>query len=175
MMNRLTQRERLLLATVAVLLFGLGNLLLVSWMMGRNAGIQSDLRAKRSEIASMKAILAERDQWTARDAWLDAHQPKLKNPEQAGVLLLDEIKEVARANDVLLESPELGGVEAQSACRSVTIQVATKSSWPGLVKFLHALQQPDRFIVFESANLRIDPSNPARMACRFKIAKWYAL
>ena len=175
MMNRLTQRERVLRATIAVLLFGLGNLALLSWMMGRNAGIQSDLRAKQTAIASMKTILAERDQWTAREAWLDAHQPKLTNPEQAGVLLLDEIKEVARANDVLLESPELGGVQTQPACRSVAVQVATKSSWPSLVKFLHALQQPDRFIVFESANLQIDPGNPARMAGRFKIAKWYAL
>ena len=175
MMNRITQRERLLLATIAVLLFVLGNLFLLSWMMGHNTRIKSDLSAKRAEIVTMKAVLAERDQWTAREAWLDAHQPKLNNPEQAGVLLLDEIKEVARANDVLLESPELGGVEAQSACRSVTVQVATKSSWPGLVKFLHALQQPERFIVFEAANLRIDPGNPSRMAGQFKIAKWYAL
>ena len=175
MMNALTKRERILLTSVAVLLFGLGNLALLSWMTGYNARVQSDLRAKRSELASMKAILAERDQWTAREAWLDAHQPKLSNPEHAGVLLLDEIKEAARSNDVLLESPELGGVETQTACRSVTVQVATKSSWPSLIKFLNALQQPERFIVFESANLRIDPGNPARMACRFKIAKWYAL
>jgi len=175
MMNRLTQRERLLLAVIAVLLFGLGNVFLLSWMLGRNARVQSDLSAKRAEIGSMKAILAERDQWAARDQWLDAHQPKLNNPEQAGVLLLDEIKEVARANDVLLESPELGGVETQPACRSVMVQVATKSSWPSLIKFLNALQQPERFVVFESANLRIDPGNPARMAGQFKIAKWYAL
>jgi hypothetical protein len=175
MMSRLTQRERYLLAGVALLLFVLGNAFLLSWMTARNAAIQSDLRAKRSQIESMKSILAESDRWAARAAWVDSHQPKLNHPDQAGVLLLNEVKEVARANDVLLESPELGGVEMQPGCRSVSVQVATKSSWPGLIKFMHALQQPDRFIVFESANLRIDPGNPARMACRFKIAKWYAL
>lgn len=174
MIDRLTPRERILLAAVAALVFGLFNLILFSWMLGRDSDTRAALRAKRSEIGSMKSILAERELWTARDGWIDAHQPKLANPEQAGVRLLDEIKEAARANDVLLESPELGSVETGASRRSVTVQVAAKSSWPGLIKFMHALQQPDRFIVFETANLQLDPGNPARMACRFKIAKWYA-
>lgn len=174
-MNRLTSRERFLLAVVIGFLFVLGNGILLKSLSNRNAGLQADLAAKRSEVKSMKVILAENDQWAARDKWLTAVQPKLTNPQQAGVQLLDQIKETARAFDVALESPELGSVEAQPACRSVSVQVSTKSSWENLVKFLHAMQQPDKFIVFETATLQIDPGNATRMACRFKIAKWYAL
>lgn len=174
MMNRLTARERLLVTLVLGVLFILGNLMLCRSLLDRHAQLQAGLRSGRAELGAMQKLLAERDQWAARAAWLGAHQPKLSNPEQAGVMLLDEIKEAARANDVLLESPELGGVESQAAYRSVSVQVATKSSWANLVKFLHTVQQPQRFIVFESASIQADPANAERMACRFKIAKWYA-
>ena len=174
-MNRLTPRERILIYLIAGILFLVGNLALVSSLSNRHARVKADLAAKRTEIASLKNILAGSHEGVAREAWLSSHQPKLTNPEQAGVQLLEQIKEAARANDIVLESPELGGVETQSACRSVSVQVAAKCTWGNLVKFLHAMQQPDRFVVFETANLQIDPANATRMACRFKIAKWYAL
>jgi len=173
-MNRLTPRERFLLAVVISALFVFGNGMLLKWISSRNTGLQADLAAKRVEVKSMKALLAGSDLWAARDAWLTAHQPKLTNPQQAGVRLLDQVKETARACDVTLESPLLGSVEPQPSCRSVSVQVATKSSWENLVKFLHAMQQPDLFIVFETTTLQIDPGNASRMACQFKIAKCYA-
>ena len=174
-MNRLTPRERFLLAAVIGVLFVLGNGMLLKWLSNRNAGLKADLAAKGVEVKSMKALLAGSDQWAARDAWLTAVQPKLTNPQQAGVQLFDQVKEAARAYDVTLDNPVLGGVEAAPSCRSVSVQVSTKSSWENLVKFLHAMQQPDQFIVFETATLQIDPGNATRMACQFKIAKWYAL
>ena len=173
-MKRLTPRERFLVALVAGILFALGNVALVNWLYNRNISLRADLAGRSNEIKSMKALLATRDQWAAREAWLNATQPKLTNPEQAGVQLLDQVKEAARANNVLLESPELGSIKTEAACRTVSVQVSTKSSWESLVKFLHTMQQPDQFIVFETANLQIDPGNAGRMACKFKIAKWYA-
>ena len=174
-MPRLTARERLLLSLFLGALFLLGNVILWSALLGRNARLQADLAAKRSAIQSMRALAAEAEKWSARDAWLNAVQPGLTNPEQAGVQLLDEIKAVARANEVLLEGPELGSVETEPARRSVFVQITAKSSWASLVKFLHAVQGPERFVVFETADFQVDPANASRMICRFKIAKWYAL
>jgi len=173
-MSRLTSRERLLIAIVAGTIFLLGNMTLLSSLAGRHARLQADLAAKRSEIQSLKRLLAGSEPGAGHEAWLAANQPKLTNPEQAGVQLLEQIKEAARANEVLLESPELGGIEVKPTCRSVSVQVSARGSWANTVKFLHALQQPGRFIVFETANLQIDSGNAARMLCRYKIAKWYA-
>jgi len=174
-MNRLTARERVLICLVLGVLFVVGNLSLWKALAGRHAQTQAGLVARRSEVRAMKQLLGESDQWAAREAWMEASQPRLSNPEQAGVLLLEELKEAARASDMLLENPELGVVEARPYCRSVSVQIGTKSSWEGLVKFLHAVQQPGRFLVFESATIQSDPADAKRMACRFKIAKWYAL
>lgn len=174
-MNRLTSRERLLLVLFLSAFFVVGNVMLLTSLGQRHARLRADLAAKRSELHSMKTLLAESGPWAEREAWLAAHLPPLSNPEQAGVKLLEQIKTAASAHGVLLESPELGGVETQSACRSVAVQLVAKSSWENLIRFLHAMQQPDRFIVFEDANLQADPSNPSQMLCRFKIAQWYAL
>ncbi|MCX6968423.1 MAG: GspMb/PilO family protein [Verrucomicrobia bacterium] len=174
MMNRLTSRERALIFLVAAVLFAVGNWALLTSLKNRHARLKADLVQKQAEIQSMKLLLAESEQSASRQAWLSAKQPRLTNPEQTRVQLLEQIKEAARANDVLLESPELGDLEVQGAYRSVSVQVATKSSWASLVKFLHAMQQPDRFIVFETATVQIDPGNASRMSCKFKIAKWYA-
>jgi len=175
MMNRLTPRERLLIYLVAGVLFAVGNLALLSSLQKRHLRIQADLAQKQSEIKLMQNVLAESEPCAARQAWLSANQPRMTNPEQCGVKLLEEIKETARANEVLLESSELGNLETQAAYRSVSVQFTAKSSWPNLVKFLYAMQKPDRFIVFEAANMQVDPGNASRMACKFKIAKWYAL
>ena len=174
-MNRLTPRERVLIYLVAGVLFAVGNLALLTSLKSRHLHLKTDVAQKQAEIQAMKGLLAESSQWAARQAWLTAKQPRLTNPEQTRVQLLEQIKEAARANDVLLESPELGDLEVQTAYRSVSVQVTAKSSWESVVKFLHAMQQPDRFIVFETANIQIDPGNANRMACKFKIAKWYAL
>lgn len=174
-MNRLTRRERILIYIVAGGLFIAGNLMLLTSLKNRHVRIKADLAQKRTEMQAMKVILAASDQAAARQAWWTANQPRLTNPEQTRVQLLEQIKEAARANEVLLESPELGNLEVQSAYRAVSVQITTKSSWANLVKFLHAMQQPDRFIVFETANIQIDPGDATRMACKFKIAKWYAL
>lgn len=174
-MNRITSRERFLICFLAGALFLLGNWILLGSFASRYARLQADLAAKRSEIKSMQALVTEAQEGAEREAWLNAAQPKLTNPEQAGVQLLDQIKEMARANEVLLENPELGSVETQAACRSVSVQLSAKGSWGNLVKFLHAVQTPEQFIVFESATLQVDPANAKQMACQLKIAKWYAL
>jgi hypothetical protein len=174
-MNRLNSRERVLLCVLTGALFLLGNWMLFGSLAHRHARVRSDLAAKRSEIKSMQTLVAGAGEWAGRETWLNATQPKLTNPEQAGVQLLDQIKEIARANEVLLENPELGRVETQAASQVVSVQLSAKSSWGNLVKFLHAVQTPERFITFESATFQVDPSNAKRMACQFKIAKWYAL
>lgn len=173
-MNRLTSRERFLLALFLGALFLVGNWMLLAGAFQRHARLRADLAAKRSELHSMEKLLSESGSWAEREAWMEAHLPKLENPEQGGVQLLDLVKTAARDHEVALESPELGGVESQSVCRSVSVQLAARCSWENLVRFLHAMQQPGRFIVFENVSLQADPANSGRVLCRFKISQWYA-
>ncbi len=173
-MNRLSARERLMAAVVLGIVFVLANLFVLSSLRNRHAELRADLAAKRAKLASLKGILDERALWDARETWLAATQPKLENRDQAGVALLEQVKQAAKANNVQLESPELGVLVAQPTYQSVSVMVQTKSSWPALIGFLNGLQQPDKFIVYEAANLQIDTGDPTQMRGHFRIAKWYA-
>ena len=43
-----------------------------------------------------------------------------------------------------------------------------------LIAFLHDLQAPGQFVALETANLKIDATDPTQLRGRFKIARWYA-
>jgi hypothetical protein len=173
MMNRFSSRERWLAAMLCGALFLVGNGTLVSGLMRRHVRLQAELAARGGELRSMRGLLADSAASAERDAWLQASLPPLENPDQAGVQLLEQLNALARAGAVTLEAPELGGVESRGAFRSVTVRVSVRCGWENLIRFLHAVQQPGRFIVFEEASLQADPAAPGRMACRFKIAQWY--
>jgi len=173
-MNRINPRERFLICLLAGALFVLGNWALLDSFAKHYARNRADIAAKLSEIRSMQSLIAEAKDSASHDEWIESSQPKLGNSEQAGVQLLDQIKQIARANEVLLENPELGSVEQQPRCQAVSVQLTAKASWAGVVNFMHGLQSPDKFIVFDSATFQVDPSNAKQMSCRLKIAKWYA-
>ena len=175
MMNRLSTRERQMLGLVLGIAFVIVNLVLLTSLHRRKARIDADLSTKSAELASYQKIAGERDLWAARDAWLTANQPKLANKDQAGVKLLNEIRQAAQANGVVLENPELGAVTPRPACQSVSVSVQTKSTWPALIRFLNTLQQPKNFIVFETANLQANPADRTKMQAHLRIAKWHAL
>jgi hypothetical protein len=174
MINRLSSRERVMMFAVLGIVFVFANLLVFSTFRKKHAQISADLEARQLELSAQKEILANRDLWMQRDAWISAKQPKMESRERAGVALLEDIKQAAKAHDVLLESPELGGVESEGLYQSVSVGVQTKSSWASLIAFLHALQQPEQFIVFESATLKIDNADKTQMRGQFRIAKWFA-
>lgn len=174
MMNRLSQREKVLAGVVAGVIFLFANLLLFSSLRKEATSLAAKVAGQRSELISLREILKDRPLWEQRGEWLREKQPKLENANQASVTLLEEIKAAAQACEVLLESPELGRLEEREAARAVTVTVLARGPWSGLVKFMHQLQQPDLFLVFESVNLQIDSRNPSQMQSRLRIARWYA-
>ena len=171
--ERMNPRERLLAWIVAGVTFGLLNLLILSWIFGALGRAGKDLAARKAAYAEETLYVKERDLWTKRDQWVRQHQPTLKNPAEASVLL-DQLKQVASKYNVLIENPAIGSGETTPYHQTVFASIETKSPWPPLVHFLYDVQQPDAFVMFESVNLTIDSSDPTTMRGKFKIARWFA-
>ena len=171
--QRMNQRERLLSWIVAGALIVLVNLVILSWLFGALGRARSELAARKAALAEQAVYVKERDLWTKRDQWLREHQPTLKNPAEASVLL-DELKQVAGKYNVLIQNPAIGSGETTPNHQTVFASIETKSPWPPLVHFLYDVQKPDAFVVFESVNLAIDSSDPTMMRGKFKIARWFA-
>ncbi len=171
--ERMNQRERLLSWIVAGAVIVLVNLVILSWLFGALGRARIELAARKAALAEQAVYVKERDLWTKRDEWLREHQPTLKNPAEASVLL-DQLKQVAGKYNVLIQNPAIGSGETTPNHQTVFASIETKSPWPPLVHFLYDVQKPDAFVVFESVNLAIDSSDPTMMRGKFKIARWFA-
>ncbi|MDP9292242.1 MAG: type II secretion system protein M [Verrucomicrobiota bacterium] len=174
LLARLSPRERMLAGIVGGAVLLLFNYLFISYWLKTQARLRSEIATRGATIASMQTLVANRETWVQRDEWLQEKQPKLTNESGAGVMLLDQVKELAKNNEVLLENPSFPPAENAKYYRSVPISVETKSTWPALIAFLRTLQQPEQFIVVENANIHLEASDPSQFRGKFKISKWYA-
>jgi hypothetical protein len=171
--QRLSQRERILSAIVAAVVFLLLNWFVWSKLMGSLDQARTDLAARRDTRKVQEVFIRERALWEKRAQWLKEHQPTLKGPGEASTLL-DQIKQVAGKHNVVIENPAIGTSDATPERQAVFASYEVKSPWPPLVKFLYDVQQPESFVVFESITLNIDPADPTAMRGKMKLARWFA-
>ncbi len=173
-MRTLNPREKTLSLLVGGVFFLLINLVFIRYIVNQRALVKAEFAAQTQEWESMQKMLEERSLWEKREAWLAAKQPKLTNESGAGVELLDSIKTAAKAENVTIENPAIANPEKAPQYRASPVNFETKSSWPALIKFLAAVQQPERFVVFDSANIQIETSDPTLIRGKFRVSRWYA-
>ena len=171
--ERMNTRERVLSWIVAGALAVLLNFLILSWLFGALGRARIELAARKAARTEQALYVKERDLWLKRDQWIQQHQPILKDPAEASVLL-DQSKQIAGKHNILIENPAIGAGETTPYHQTVFASIETKSPWPPLVHFLYDVQQPDAFVVFETVNLAIDSNDPTMMRGKFKIARWFA-
>ena len=171
--QRMNQRERVLVLIVAGIVFVVTNLFIWSTLLGAITQAGADFKERKAARAAQVVYAKERDLWTKRAAWIKQRQPVFKGAGEASTLL-DEVKQVAAKHKILIENPAIGTSDSTPTHQAVFASIETKSPWPPLVHFLYDVQQPEKFVVFESVNLAIDSSDATVMRGKFKIALWFA-
>jgi hypothetical protein len=172
-LQRMNRREQVLAGLVGVVVFLLANLFLWTWLFRTIGDSRVEVAKRKQAHNEQTVLLRESDLWSKREQWLREHQPAFHGASDASALL-DQLKQFAGKYNVLIRNPAIGNSPAAGAYQSVFASIETKSPWPSLVHFLYDVQAPDAFIVFESASIAIDSSDPTQMRGKFKIARWYA-
>ena len=170
--QRLNRREQILSLIVAGALFLLLNLYIWSALLGAARNTRADVAARKAARTQQHVFLEEEDMWEKRDTWIANNQPALKSPGEASALL-DQVKQIAGKHNIQLLNPAIGTGDSTPHYQAAFASVETKSPWPPLVKFLHEVQQPEAFVVFENVQLAIDSADPTMMRGKFKIARWF--
>lgn len=174
MSRKLNPRERVMLYVVGGIVAFFILSLLISGFRKNYASLTEEVATRRQELTSLRTLLNDAPLWQEREVWLEAKQPRLTQADTAAVELLEEVRRVARIHGILLEQPEIAASSEETSHHAVKIAVKTRGDWAALIAFLNELQQPEHFIVFEEATLRIDPSDATKMQGDLRIAKWYA-
>jgi len=174
-MTQLSSREKTLATVVGLIVTIVVNVVLVNFFLKTNGRLTLDLASKTNELEAKKVLLAEKTIWEQRDVWLQSKLPKLTNEGSVGVQLLDQVKELAKKDTVLIENPAIGTVDRRTQAMAVTVNIETKSPWRELGAFLRDLQGPEQFIVLERVNIQKDASDATQMRGQLRIGKWFAL
>ena len=169
---RLNRRERVLSMLVGGALFLIVNLVVWSSLLGMASAARADLATSKAARTRQALFMKEKQMLAKRDAWLKKNQPTLKSPAEPTVLL-EQVKEAASKNNIVIENPVIGSGDATPNYQAVFASIETKSPWEPLVRFLYDVQQPESFVVFESVNLAIDSTDRTMMKGKFKIARWF--
>jgi hypothetical protein len=136
--------------------------------------LRQQLAEKSALLEGMTKLIAERDLWVQRDAWLTSKQPKVEDPTREGNNLIEQIKPIAQSHNVLIENPTIANpVPHPPHYLSVSVNLDSKSGWPELVDFFEELQAPDKFVVFESTDLTL-AGDKKQVIGKFRIARWFA-
>ena len=182
--HRLTARERLLTLAVAGTAFVILNLLAISFLFDAYTGLSRQYTEDEGNLLRLKALAIQQPMWTQRNDWLKATQPILINRDRAGTALYEQIQNLARTKQVVLNSLQIkpaGTVSAGTTAKEggdapqvVSVDATTQGDWKETVHFLTEVQKPENFLVFELASLHSNPSDPKQLQCHFLISKWYA-
>ena len=173
-MTTLSKREKLLASIVGGAAFLFMNAFVVDYLLKKQTQLKSELARNTGGLVTMERLLSERAMWQERDAWLTANQPKSGGEEGASVQLLQMTKEVANGHAVEIENPGLKPTTHKPAYSAVPVEFDAKSNWKSLLGFIGELQRPEKFIVFENVNLKVNAADPTQMHGHFRLAKWFA-
>ena len=152
------------------------NLFVIDFFIDNQRRLRGEISSKTRRMQELSKLLSEKDLWEQRDAALQAQQPRVVNERVASNDLLKYVKEVSDKHQAIISDQQLGDAKRRAQYTSVDVkQVVLKSSWKGLLLFLMELQRPDQFIVFENANIEVDPEDKTKFKGTFRVARWYAL
>lgn len=176
--TRLSVRERKLLLVVGVAVFVVLNLLVIRGLLRSIIELRAQWSARSMTATAAKALLSQSSLWEKRAAWLNEKQPSIgAGRDRASIDLLNDLETLTRNNGLLLDAPPVinpaDKIGADAAFQSVSVSIDTKGTWASIARFLHSVQQPERFIVFESATVQSDPTDSNLLRGKFRIAKWY--
>lgn len=174
LISKMTAREKTLATVVIGALVLFLNLSAISGFVNKQALLRSQTAAKKLQLQAAEELLKERQTWDARREWLQRVRPSLANEGTAGVELLNLVKQAGGSHNISLANLVISPVERNEFRASVFVSFETKSTWKDLIGFLHELQGPEKFIVLESVELEVDPSNAAEMRALLRVARWYA-
>ena len=174
MIDRMNQREKVMLAAVVALLGVLVNVFLIKSFIASRAEFRTQLAAARSKIEVLRKQESERDLWSKRDALLTQKLPKFGDTDVANKTLRESVLDVAKKHTVILEAPAPGVPLPQPDHISLSIRLDAKGTWQDMFNFLRELQGPGKFIAFENCELKVNREDKAQLRASLTVAQWFA-
>lgn len=174
MIAKLTQRDKIILGAIGAVAAVVATVFLFKFFLTNKADLQKQLGAARAKVEVLRKREADRSLWAQRDAWLTANLPVLGDPDVANKALRESILEIAKQHTVTLDAPAPGIPAPQPSHISIAVRIEAKGTWEGMGNFLFDLQGPDKFVVIESCDLKVNREDKTQLRSALSVARWFA-
>jgi hypothetical protein len=173
MISQMSAREKTLAFLVGGVVFLLINVVVIKFFMNQHAALKLSAADLQKKINDLKLQDQDRDFFRERDAWLTEKQPTMGDSQVAARQLSDNIKELARKNEVTIETPLTGQPKAGAQYTSLGAKVTAKGPWKAIFYLMQELQAPNQFIVLDPVELKVDITDKTLMRADLTVNRWY--
>jgi len=171
-MRALTAKEKKLLAALVGALFVLLNAVGLQSFLDRQRALQSNIIELQSQLDEGRALLAEKEIWSERAAWLDANQPPDDiTTTDDNAKFYDFVEKSAKAAGLEYTRRDLGDAVSEGLYAEVSDTSQVKGKMESLVKWLNELQQPGAFRAIKEISIK--SSEPPEVIANVEVARWY--
>jgi len=171
-MRALTAKEKKLLVALVGALFVLLNALGLQAFLNRQRALQTNLVELRSQLDEGRALLAEKEMWGERAAWLDTNQPADDiTTTDDDAKFYEFVENSAKSAGLEYTRRDAGNSPAEGPYAEVFDASQVKGKMESLVKWLNELQQPQAFRAIKEISIK--SGEPPEVIATVTVARWY--
>ena len=171
-MRKLATNELRLLAIFGAAVFLALNIFIVSTWTQQHKATLTRIASAHSELAEGQALIEGAQAIQSSREWINANPPPEKTAYQASTDLLQFVRSSAEADGLkVLEENLLPAVEAATGS-AAALDFKLAGPFPGVAKFLFALQNPTAWRSVDKLIVRSD-TEPPNVLVDMKIRQYY--
>lgn len=171
-MRALTAKEKKLLVGLVGALFVLLNVLGLQAFLNRQRALQTNIIELQSQMDEGRALLADKEVWRERVAWLDANQPADDiTTTDDDAKFYEFVENSAKSAGLAYTRRDAGNSPADGLYAEVFDASQVKGKMEALVKWLNELQQPQAFRAIKEISIK--SGEPPEVIANVTVARWY--
>jgi hypothetical protein len=151
-----TKSEQLLLIIFGAMILGFVGIVIWGWFQKSLTQQRTQEIILQEQIDELRRWQGEKDIWETRGRWLAANPPPLWSREDSEATFVQELQRSVAVSGIEILSQRLAGTESLRGFEEVNVQLTIRASTEELVRWLHDLQQPGKYLAVSQLNLRAD-------------------
>jgi len=151
-----TKSEKFLLGIFGAMVLGFLGLVVWGWLQRSLAHQRSQEIVLREQTTELHRWQGEKETWESRGRWLAGNPPPPWQREDSEAAFVQDLQRSVAASGLEILSQRLAGSASLPGFEEVTVQLTVRASTEELVRWLHGLQQPGRFLAVRQLNVRAD-------------------
>jgi len=171
-MRKLATNELRLLALFSAAVFLALNLFAAKAWLRHRGDLIGQIAAARGEEAEARSWIGGAEAIRSARAWLETHPPPENTADQSSTRLLQIVRAAAEENGLKVIEENLLPAAELATGHAAALEFKLSGPFPGVAKFLFALQSPAAWRAVDKMIVRSD-AEPPNVLADMKIRQYY--